>query len=82
MSREFLAIGCYINSALYLAAVFIAGLTTGNPWAWKLAIAAMGVTYLCFLVQVYGLSLKVVNAVVAASIIFGAAAGVALLGVK
>jgi hypothetical protein len=43
--------GIQVNSALYLAGCFLAGLATQNGWAWRLALAAMGVTYLSYLIQ-------------------------------
>lgn len=43
--------GIQINSALYLAGAFVAGLVVDNPLAWKLALAAIGVTYLSYLAQ-------------------------------
>lgn len=39
-------LGAIINSALYLSAVFVAGISTDHPDAWKLAIVAIGMTYL------------------------------------
>ena len=39
-----LVIAVVFNSALYLVAVFCAGLATGNTFAWRCSIAAMGVT--------------------------------------
>jgi hypothetical protein len=44
-------LGALVNSALYLGSVFVAGIVTGNRLAWTLAIAAMGVTYLSYIVQ-------------------------------
>ncbi len=44
-------IGAMVNSAIYLASVFTAGLVMQNHWAWRAAIVAMGVTYLSYLAQ-------------------------------
>ena len=49
--QRFIAIGAYINSALYCAGVFVAGIVRGNPWAWRLALATVGVTFLCYNAQ-------------------------------
>lgn len=77
-------VGALLNSALYLSAVFIAGMLTANGLAWKLAVAAMGVTYLSFLLQmssdaVAGQAGKLEAGVTLFSILLGIAAGVALL---
>lgn len=53
---NFAVIGAMLNSALYLSAVFIAGLTINNEVAWKLSIAAMGFTYLSYLLYMRDLS--------------------------
>ena len=53
MTREtfklVMAIGVLLNSALYLAACFVAGLVLGKPLVYDLAIAASGVTYLSYI---------------------------------
>jgi hypothetical protein len=81
------AAGVLLNSALYLAAVFVAGVVDGNHLARNLAIAAMGATYLCYIANLYSLndprprrvmSWPLVLAL-SASIAFGASAGFALL---
>ena len=43
--------GIQVNSALYLTMAFVAGLVSGHPLAWKLALAAIGVTYLSYTLQ-------------------------------
>jgi hypothetical protein len=52
MSREtfklVMAIGVLLNSALYLGGCMIAGLVIRNGAAWKLALAALGITYLSY----------------------------------
>lgn len=73
-----------INSALYLIGVFIAGIITHNPAAWKIALFTAALCYLSALAQaiipadsrIYG---WVVTGFVAASVAFGAAGGIALL---
>jgi len=73
-------VGLLINSALYLSGCFIAGLVTGNPWAWKMSLATMGVTYLCYWFQAdTALPPLVVKFTVILSICMGAAAGIGLL---
>lgn len=72
--------GLYLNSALYLAGCFVAGLATGNDVAWKLALVAMGLAYVGYYVQVAypGARVPALFAV-SASIIAGVASGLALL---
>lgn len=73
-------VGILLNSALYLGSCVVAGLVSGYPVAWRLAVAAMGVTYLGYMGQIIeAVPPKVQYAVVAASVVIGAAAGVALL---
>lgn len=50
-SQVILAAGLMINSALYLFSVFAAGIFWGNKLAVWLSIAAMGVTYLSYALQ-------------------------------
>ena len=38
--------GALLNSAIYLLCVFVAGIVTAHPFAWKEALVAMGITYL------------------------------------
>jgi hypothetical protein len=47
-------LGAYINGALYLAGVIAAGLITGNAFAWKAAIAAAGVSFVTYVLVVWG----------------------------
>lgn len=49
---KFLFHGAMLNSALYLAAVFVAGTMTHNRLAWTFAIAALGFTYLSYLAAI------------------------------
>ena len=39
-------IAAITHGSLYLAGVFVAGLATDSPLAWRLALASMGVAYL------------------------------------
>ena len=72
--------GILINSALYLAAVFYAGMWMQNPWAWKGAIATLGVTYLSYFVQgAWPQRRSIAVVLVGLSIVLGAASGLALL---
>jgi len=80
------AVGVMVNSALYLIAVFVAGILTAHVGAWRLAIVAFGITYLSYLLgynnALYRLrSIGVWQAIAAGlSIIVGLLAGLALLG--
>lgn len=69
-----------VNSALYLSGCVAAGLVTGNPWAWKAGLAAIGLTYVSFHLQ-YTMpgKLGLCHAAVVASIAAGLLAGAALL---
>lgn len=49
--RRFAAIGLLLNSALYLSGCFVAGLFTGNSWAWKFALASFGLAYVGYVLQ-------------------------------
>ena len=71
-------LGAVVNGALYCAGVIAAGLSTWHPWAAYLAIAALGVTYLSYLVQLHVATLRFANLVVAISILLGVIAGLAL----
>lgn len=69
-----------LNSALYLTAVFVAGLVTGNKLAWLLAIATMGVIYLAVLWQMVRPNDGIgASMLVAFSVVLGATAGMALI---
>lgn len=73
-------VGAQINSALYLLCAFVAGTVTGHPVAWKLALAAMGVTYLSYIAQLEShIPRAAASWIVVASVVLGAAAGLALL---
>ena len=77
--QKFLAIGVYINSALYLAGCFIGSMATGNVMGWKLAIAAAGFCYFAYVAQVNDAPRWASSTAVWLSIIAGIAAGVVLL---
>lgn len=51
-----LAAGVLLNSAIYLVSVFVAGLILRNGVAWKLALVAMGGTFLLYMVQCVALN--------------------------
>lgn len=76
-------IGALVNSALYLTAVFAAGLILGRPQAWQGALVAMGATYLsyalafCTVYQPW--VLRAQWAAVILSVVVGVAAGIALI---
>jgi hypothetical protein len=74
-----LVVAVIVNSAIYLVAVMYAGLIVGNPFAWRCSIAAMGMTYLSYYVQLMKMPTPLIYAFVAASIVLGFAAGVSLL---
>lgn len=77
--QRFLAIGVYINSALYLAGVFTAGVLFAHPWAWKLALMAAGFAYLTYLAQLMDAAAPVQGGLFGLSALAGFAAGVILL---
>jgi hypothetical protein len=73
-------VGLFVNGALYLAGCFVAGIVAGNPWAWRLALAAAGVTYLCYLAQtVPNAPHAILVFLLLLSIALGATAGLSLL---
>lgn len=70
-----------LNSALYFAMVAFAGMRTGNDYAWKLAIAGVGFTYLCYGIQLM-LPVEYQRAAYAAfgfSLLLGVMSGISLL---
>ena len=70
--------GALLNSALYLLCVFVAGMVSAHPMAWKLAIATMGLTFFC---NVAGIADKksIALYLMVLSWVIGALAGIALL---
>lgn len=82
-AMQLMAIGGIVNSALYIAGVFLAGLATGNDVVWKAAIATAGLTYLSYLANMALLAGLIPEWIARASVIvsvaLGASAGIALL---
>ena len=69
-----------VFSALYQGGVIALGYLTGNGFAWKMGLAAAGLTYLSFAIQIsYPEADKVAGTAVAISIIAAVLAGLALL---
>ena len=67
-------------SALYQTGVIALGWLTGNTFAWKMGLAAAGLTYLSFAIQITYPDLpRVANTAVAVSIVAGTLAGLSLL---
>lgn len=54
---QFIGLGYYIMSALYVSGVFTAGLVTGNKGAWLLALITAAVACLSYQAQAFGLKL-------------------------
>ena len=82
--RPIFDVGILVNSAIYLGACFVAGLYTGNAWAWRASIAALGLTYLSYNFQVLDEKIgrnssPVTLAAVWGSVFFGLVAGILLL---
>jgi hypothetical protein len=78
--QRFLISIASVTSALYLIFVFVAGVIFGPPWVYRGAIVAMGLCYLCPLVQVMLPTQRVLAAVLfCASIMAGVAAGLHLI---
>ncbi len=75
--------GALINSGLYLTGVFVAGMVTNNPFAWKLALVGAGLSFISYTCQYLGglspIYMTVAKTAVACSIVAGIAAGVGLL---
>ena len=79
--QRLLCIGAMLNSALYCAGAFVAGIVTNNPLAWKLSLITIGATFLAYFSQIspawFPLELQV--AIMLLSIFAGIGAGFALL---
>lgn len=76
--QRVLAIGAYLNGALYLIGIFVASLFVQHNFAWKLAVAAAGVSFLSYVAQVRApphADMFVRKALVACSNILGLGAG-------
>lgn len=81
--QKVLANGVLLNSALYLIMCFVAGILTGNPMAWKLAVASVGLCYVSYMGQYFSgldeLYARIGQTAVACSIVSGVCSGIALL---
>lgn len=78
--RDWLYIAILLNSALYLAGVFIAGIVTSHHVAWQMALITMGVCYISPMMQLALPEQRAANFIfILLSIALGIAAGVALL---
>jgi hypothetical protein len=73
-----LAWGVYLSATTYLVLVFIAGILTVHPVAWRLSILTAGLNYLAYTTQLANLR-SVAIVLVSASAVTGAAAGILLL---
>lgn len=79
MNQTFIAIGGILNSALYLAGVFVAALFAHNHIAECLALAAFGLTFLSYMVQALPTSDRLPAVLTSiASIVASVAAGASL----
>ena len=76
--QRLLVVGIYINSALYLIGVFVAGLVTDHPTAWRMALVTAGVCYFAYFAQVWG-KRHAATAATLVSVAAGIVAGLALL---
>lgn len=71
-------VGALINSALYIVMVFVAGLVTGHPLAWKYAVACAGIAFFSHVTAI--IQYKITSQyLVFVSWGVGALAGIALL---
>ena len=75
-----LAIGAWINSALYLAGVFVAGQIAHNTVAWAFALATAGISFLSYCCQMSEKCPRETSvAITLISVASGFIAGIALL---
>lgn len=77
--RKLLIVGILINSALYFTGVFVAGLLTNHPWAWKGALIGVGITYFGYSAQVMNAPRQAQIALVTLSVVAGIGCGLFLL---
>ena len=77
--QRFLAIGIYLNSALYCTGIYCAGLIYHREMAWKFAIATAAVCYLSYYAQIAVLPRPLVHALTLLSIICGIFAALPLV---
>jgi hypothetical protein len=78
-TQRILALGAIVNGALYLAGVFVAGLLTGHPLAWKAALAAAGASFVGYSLQIADAPRIACAIAVGLSIFLGVVAGVLVL---
>lgn len=82
MSWQQMLFACFtvVFSALFQSFVVAIGYHTHNEFAWKVGLAGIGLTYVCFMLQVVKPDWHVVHGTAAAcSICAGALAGFSLL---
>lgn len=77
--RDWIILGLLLNSALALTGIFVAGLITGTPLAWKMAIASVGLVYFLYLLQLGNSDRYIVGTAQAVAIVAGVVGFVALL---
>lgn len=81
--QRLLAYAVLLNGTVYCSLVFAAGFMTGNPLAWKTAIATIGLCWVCYAGEYlsgFGESFRRVAMLASGlSILTGLAAGLALL---
>jgi hypothetical protein len=77
--RDWVIAGLLLNSALALIGIFVAGIVTGTPLAWKLAIASAALTYFLYLFQFMGGKPPLVGTAQAAAIVAGGLGFIMLL---
>jgi hypothetical protein len=84
--QKALAILAGLNSALFLTGAYVAGMVTGNPLAWKMALASCGLAFIGYVAQylsgVRQAYWYVAGIATAASIVAGVISGGALLWVR
>jgi hypothetical protein len=78
--HRLLVVALLLNSALYLSGAFIAGIVLGNRIAWLCALTSAGLCYIGPMFQLAAPAQRTYAlAIVVLSIVFGVAAGAALL---
>lgn len=83
--KTVVAVGVLLNSALYLSACLALGVIAQRPMVWRLALAAIGVTYLSYLLHsvadhdAQDAFARLARLMVYLSIALGVLAGLALL---
>lgn len=74
MNWTLTAIAIILNSALFLCGVFIVGILTNEPWAWKLALIDFGLCYLGPMAERYPGGRTIAVIINLSSIVIGVAA--------